>query len=114
MLTIEIPMPTPSLNQIQRMHFHARKRMRDNYERIFRSAATKLDIAKPHQFRQVKIERIGARLLDEDNFVGGCKLLIDALRRAGLIFDDSASFVRVSYLQTKARDRRFRTIVTVI
>lgn len=95
------------------MHFHARKRLRDQYERLFRIHATSVTRARPHQHRLVQIERYSARELDHDNFVGGCKPLVDALSRAGLIWDDSQKYVTVEYGQRKATARTARTVVAV-
>ena len=113
MVRIEIPLPTPSLNRYKRMHWGAQKRLRDQYETLIRHQMRSLDRARPHQFRRVKIERYGSRLLDVDNFVGGCKPLIDALSRAGIIWDDSIRYVRVDYEQIKATAKTARTIVTI-
>lgn len=114
MITIEIPLPTPSLNKLQRMHFHARKRLRDSYERIFRARTTSLTRALPSQFRRVKIVRYGPRQLDHDNLVGGCKPVLDALKRAGLIWDDSPAFLAVDYRQLKAAPKQARTVVSIV
>lgn len=114
MLRIEIPMPTPSLNVLQRMHRQAIKRMRDQYTTIFRARATSLTRARPGQFRKVWIERRGKRLLDYDNLVGGCKPLVDALERSGLIWRDSARYVEIKYSQSQASAKRACTLVVVI
>ena len=114
MLRIEIPLPTPSLNVLMRMHPQAKKRLRNQYITIFRAHATAVTRVKPGQFRKVWIERRGKRLLDHDNLVGGCKPLVDALERAGLIWRDSPRFVRVEYSQIKASAKRACTLVVVI
>ena len=43
----------------------------------------------------------GQRELDYDNLVGGAKSVLDAMKEAKLIRDDSPKFVRVRYLQAK-------------
>ena len=113
MLKIEIPMPTPSLNRLQRMHFHARTRLRNQYEQVIRLQMNQLNAAKSHQFRRVTIQRYGARLLDHDNFVGGCKPLLDALTRAGLLWDDSPGYLRVTYAQVSGAGKNYRTVLTI-
>lgn len=113
MLLIEIPMPTPSLNRLQRMHFHARKRLRDQYERICRARASSLHRARPGEHKCIRIERHAARELDHDNFVGGCKPLVDALNRAGLIWDDNPKHLRVEYRQVKATGKTARTLIVL-
>lgn len=114
MLRIEIPLPTPSLNVLLRMHPQAKKRLRDQYATIFKARATSLTRAKPGQYRKVWVERRGKRLLDHDNLVGGCKPLIDALERAGLIWRDSPRYLTVNYSQIKASAKSACTLVVVI
>lgn len=114
MLRVEIPMPTPSLNVLVRMHYQAIKRLRDQYTTILRAAATSIHRAKPGQFRKVWIERRGKRLLDHDNLVGGCKPLVDALERSGLIWRDNPRFVEVKYSQSTISAKRACTLVVVI
>ena len=113
MLRIEFPMPTPSLNQLQRMHWHAKKSLRDRYTRLFRTYATIATRARPRQFRHVSIVRHGVRVLDFDNLVGGCKPLLDALERAELIYSDAPQYLRVEYSQHKSTAKRVRTVVTI-
>ena len=113
MLRIEIPLPTPSLNQVQRMHFQARRRMRDQYEMICRSCATPITRVRPRQFRHVTIVRHGVRQLDHDNLVGGAKILLDALVRTELVYDDAPQYVHVTYEQVPAKAARTKTVVTI-
>jgi len=47
----------------------------------------------------VSIERIGLKLLDEDNLTGGCKLLLDAMRRAQIIPDDDPGSISLKVTQ---------------
>lgn len=53
----------------------------------------------------VGIERTACSLLDDDNYNGGCKGLIDLLRRAGFIPNDDPATVRFEWTQTKAANR---------
>lgn len=111
--TFEIPLPTPSLNQVRKMHHHAYKRLRDRFEVICRVHTTPLNRVSPNTFKTVTIERRGVRLLDYDNLVGGCKPLVDALKRAGLIWDDSPRWCRITYNQTRVSASQVKTIVRV-
>lgn len=113
MLCIEFPLPTPSLNQLQRMHFHAVRQLRDRYERFFRVYANVTNRARPREFKRLTIVRFGQRELDHDNLVGGCKPLIDALERAKLIYSDAPGFLRVEYRQKKARPRGAKTVIAI-
>ena len=49
----------------------------------------------------LRITRHACRLLDADNFAGGCKPLIDQLRYAALIPDDDPASVELQFCQEK-------------
>ena len=53
----------------------------------------------------LRITRIACQPLDADNFAGGCKFLIDAIRRRGLIPDDDPQSVEISFRQIKAKTK---------
>ena len=53
------------------------------------------------QPQSVSIQRVSKRLLDDGNVAAGCKYLIDALRKFGLIVDDSRKWARISFDQRK-------------
>lgn len=45
-------------------------------------------------------------LLDEDNLAGGCKYLIDAIRRSGQIPDDDPGSIQLIIDQVQVRTKR--------
>ena len=49
--------------------------------------------------KKVKIISYRKRKCDKDNFEGGLKLLIDALKYIGLIFDDSPKWLKLEAQQ---------------
>ena len=51
------------------------------------------------------ITRHATKLLDADNFAGGCKPLIDQLRYAKLIADDDPETVEILFRQTKVKTK---------
>jgi hypothetical protein len=53
----------------------------------------------------LRITRIACQLLDADNFAGGCKFLVDAIRRRGLIPDDDPQSVEIAFRQIKAKHK---------
>jgi len=59
------------------------------------------------------ITRYSSRLLDADNFAGGCKFLIDAIRRAELITDDNPAAVTMEFHQQKCPRIDERTEIQV-
>ena len=67
--------------------------------------------------RRVKIIAYRKRFIsDHSNLVGGCKGLIDAIKRAGLLVDDSDQWMRAEYWQSKASESptgKPYTIITI-
>jgi hypothetical protein len=55
---------------------------------------------------RLRIERKSIRLLDADNYAGGCKPLIDQLRYAKLIPDDDPESVEILFVQTKVKTKK--------
>jgi hypothetical protein len=45
------------------------------------------------------------RLLDADNYAGGCKALIDQLRYAHLIEDDDPETIEITFRQAKCKTK---------
>lgn len=78
---------TPSQNVLDRMHWSAKHRLRDEwYWKVLWRCGKK--VAQPIKMR-VKITRVSNRLLDEQNLSAGMKYLVDALREYGHIYEDS-------------------------
>jgi len=59
------------------------------------------------------VTRYSSRPLDADNLAGGCKPLIDAIRRAGLIPDDDPKTVILEFAQHGCLKADERTEVEV-
>ena len=65
--------------------------------------------------RVVRITSVRNRLLDPDNLVGGCKYIIDALRKAKVIKDDTEKDICLEVYQVKVKTRKEeKTIIKVI
>jgi hypothetical protein len=64
--------------------------------------------------RTVIIRRYSAGELDPGNLVGGCKPLIDALVRVGLIYDDRSKWLDAKYEQHPAPARHGRTEIEIM
>lgn len=54
----------------------------------------------------IKITRYGCRTLDQGNFIGGCKQLLDSMKDKKLIVDDSPEWIEVTYKQIKVEHRK--------
>jgi hypothetical protein len=71
-------------------------------------------IQKPSQGRIVlRITRCGHQLLDVDNMAGGCKPVVDQLRYAGLIPDDSPDKVEIVFRQKKVAKGQEMTVIEI-
>lgn len=62
---------------------------------------------------RLTITRYGAKLLDIDNGVGGCKPLIDALRYEGLIPEDDPGTIELIFRQRKVPKDERRTEILI-
>jgi len=70
-----------------------------------------LDNAPPNeeavkQRYRVSFTRYAIRLLDHDNFVGGCKGALDQLRYKGLIPDDDLKSIETHYYQVEVKTKQ--------
>jgi Holliday junction resolvase RusA-like endonuclease len=54
---------------------------------------------------RIRITRYSCRPLDCDNYAGGCKPIIDQLRYAKLIKDDSPEDIEVEFKQVKVKTK---------
>jgi hypothetical protein len=95
---IFIPEATPSLNVWERTHFRKKKRERERWAKMLLAEIARL--GGPHALkaagkRRLTVERHGKRKLDDDNRAGGCKGLIDEIRRFGLLVDDKTAYLEL-------------------
>ncbi len=111
-------MATPSLNQTQRMHWAKRKRLATQIATRIIVVACQQGIAiaehRADGKRKVTIERRGRKMLDADNAWGGCKILIDELKKFGLIVDDNAANLDLEVTQSRlGKGETPHTIITI-
>lgn len=123
MIVLEIPKAPPSLNTYKGMHPLAQHRLG---RKLWADVCTAL-LAQGHGTRMRVVEMKGRRAwlglispatgprivrivrryrsaryeLDHDNLVGGCKPLVDALVKVGLLADDTPALVHVTYEQER-------------
>lgn len=99
MIKFTIPKISQSLNVWQRQHFMVRNRIKKAW--VWEVKVTKLNGKWPEATtkQKVVITSYRKRRLDQDNFIGGAKPLVDALTKNKLIFDDSPDWVDVEYRQ---------------
>lgn len=104
---LEIPYAVKSMNA----HSVNAGTARFGYQRDRRVVTTALMVVRrssrvPNAIarRRVTIARVmahGQREFDRDNFHGGCKVVLDAMVREGLLVDDTAKWAQVFYEQMR-------------
>jgi hypothetical protein len=90
MLHFSIPGRLPTNNELLRAHWSKRGRLKKSYLNFLR---LQLDNPFPEEAAKVRarvhVTAYLRRRYDEDNLHGGVKVLLDALRAARLIYQDS-------------------------
>ena len=106
--TISIPVLTPSNNELLRMHEFQRPRLKINYMKEIQVAVSEMGMEiKPLRCpvrRRVEIISFRKRKCDHDNFVGGLKPLIDAIKDLRMIWDDSPEWMELEPSQESCPD----------
>jgi len=98
-MKIVIDLPIISGNKLLRMHWAKRAKIqKDYYSAIYVVIPIYLHPPKQRK-RKVIITSYRKRLLDKDNLYAGAKLLVDALKKAGLIWDDSPKWINLEVKQ---------------
>ena len=98
---ITLPVVTMSNNELLRMHFRTRMKIKDAYmwELIVIGANDPKYKAEFGERRRITIISYRQKLCDPDNLMGGLKLLIDSLQEMDLICDDSPKYLELVVLQ---------------
>lgn len=101
---IPIGMRTPSQNELARKfsNRHLYAKLRKTLEQWVVLGMMNESVARATTRRRLTITRYARSkrfLLDRGNFVGGCKPLLDAATRHGLILDDKEEHLDDQYLQ---------------
>jgi hypothetical protein len=109
-IVLDLPLAVPSRNELDKMHWSKRHRLRADLQWLVRAAWTEQKIQiycmDPGK---VTIERYAPRMLDPSNMVGGCKQLVDALVSEGFFVNDTAAHLTETYMQHKSK--RHHTVV---
>ena len=108
-------MVPPSLNVMKRMEFHVYGRLRETWKNVLyhqldaRRRQDKRNLQASAEDKvpvRIRFTVFHPRLFDYDNLVGGCKLVLDALKVSkqglGWIAGDSPALCSVTYEQVKS------------
>ena len=113
-IVLVIDEPTPSINRLLGQHWIRNYRHRERWSWLIRAARLRAG-AQPQRWSKAYVgyTRYGARALDYENLVAGCKGVTDVLRREGFFEDDSPDKLEAAYAQhAVGRDKRqHRTVI---
>ncbi len=104
-----------SRNQLDKMHWSQRGKVRQAWTYLFR-AQLRMPYTQPLHGdcrALVTIFSHRNRLIDDDNLAGGGKPVLDAMKHVGLIKDDNRTWCRVSYDQYQVPKTEEKTEVFV-
>ena len=94
--SITLPICVQSRNKLDKMHWAARHRLRNQYCLLVRNQMrlNKIKKSEPGQVYSIAILTFRKyRIRDYDNLVGGLKQLLDALSKEGFIWDDDTNYI---------------------
>ena len=101
---------TPSLNGIK--NGWNRWRIKNKYVKQLEGYQYQIGVCVNK--RHVTLQRYGSRVLDLDNYYGGVKPLLDAMKKVGLIKDDREEWLTLEYLpQVKCKRGEEKIIIEV-
>ena len=102
-MKLTISLPIISANKLLRMHWAKRAKIqRDYFYAIMAQWWNIGNFLSPVRIKKKKkviITSYRKRLLDKDNLYAGAKCLGDALKKAGLIWDDSPKWINLEVKQ---------------
>lgn len=118
-LHLVMPRLTPSLNKLIRLHWRDRQKLIITWDWEVKAAIreTYEEITFEHPQRKVRIISYRKRIMDEDNFIGGLKPMVDALVLNHLLVDDSNKFMILEPRPSQERDlknQRTEVIITEV
>lgn len=115
-VVLEVPMRTPSGNQLSGRHWSERARMRKLWEKELWVAMAVAGLRRPAYRRvELTIERYAAQpIKDADNYAAGCKPVLDAMVHIGLLLDDSSAVIAsLRLVQFASKRKEERTVFRI-
>lgn len=101
---------TPSLNDSIKEHYRYKTINRKKLEKII-WASTRNRHQGPVR---MEVYRHSSGTLDEENFVGGTKVLTDAIKNMGVIKDDTTAIIQQSHYEQVKISRKGPKMMVVI
>ncbi len=114
-MIFKLPLP-PSQNQLLRMHWARRMKIKKEYVWLIKSIASRGGWEKPNKKKlNVTITRHSCGVEpDTDNLYGGCKLVLDALKTAGQIIDDSPKHIKLKAKWQRVKTRKEQKVTVEV
>ena len=101
-MIIEIPRVPSSPNYLRGKHWRVRHRETKLWrDEVFYAVKQAALIPAPYPKAKVEIERRSRGVLDPDNLYGCVKPVIDGLRYAGVLVDDSPAHIELTVTQSR-------------
>jgi hypothetical protein len=115
-IRLEIPRVPCSPNDLLGFHWRYRKRNTDLWKREIFYALVQAGYTNPEPYERarVTIHRQSKRTLDPDNLVGAVKPVVDALRYAQVVLDDSPAHLELIVTQEGVYNSPPRLSIEVI
>jgi hypothetical protein len=109
---LTIPAVPPTLNRVLRMDLRDKRDLLSLWVLEIRAA-----MGEPKKVPQCKMRVVvtihNSRAYDKDNAYGACKVIFDAMKILGLIFDDREQFLDAEVLQEKSSRTERHTVIEI-
>lgn len=115
MITLEIPRVPPSPNNLLGSHWRYRAKNSELWRTEIAVAVHQAGgpPAKPYPRAKVTIDRRSRGELDPDNLVGSVKPVLDGLRYARVLVDDTPKHLELVVTQSRTCRNRPRTLIEI-
>ena len=111
-MILTIPAIPPSINRVLRMHWQGKRNLLTGWILLIRSA-----MGPPKKIPQCKMRVVvtihNSRMYDVDNAWAAVKVIFDAMKVLGLIFDDREQFLEAEVRQVKTTRTNAHTTIEI-
>jgi hypothetical protein len=110
LILLDIPRVPLSMNQLLGRHWRRKHREKTTWMQEIQAAYGPGRYKATGRMR-VTITIFNSRQYDQDNAVGSCKIVVDALKTLGFIVDDRAKYLDCSVLQEQSSRKHRHTVI---
>ena len=105
MIEFDIAKVAPGLNALLRIHWRGRAALQRIWDKILWEERLQRPGPWPLERATVRITRHSMHTLDQDNLNGSAKIVLDALKHANIIVDDSPAHITLTVHQARGKPR---------